>query len=78
MKIKLPPGIIVKSATLVTAIWLGLSLIDISGYDTSARGKLDLLGFAVIGAIVINGIGIVLQEFYDWHLARQGGRRRDD
>ncbi len=78
MKIKLPPGIIVKTATLGTAIWLALSLFEISGYDTSAAGKLDLLGISIIGAIVINGIGIVIQEVYDWHHAKKRGRRHDD
>ncbi len=78
MKIKLPPGIIVKTATLGPAIWLALSLIEMSGYDTSATGKLDLLGISIIGAIVINGIGIVIQEVYDWHLAKKRDRRHDD
>ena len=78
MKIKLPPGIIVKIATIGTVVWLVLSLGEIPGYDTSPQGKIDLFAIAIIGAVVISGMGIVLQEVYDFYLAKKRGRRHDD
>ncbi len=78
MKIQLPPATLVKIATIGTVVWLVLSLGEIPGYDTSPQGKIDLFAIAIIGAVVISGIGLVLQEVYDFYLAKKQGRRHDD
>ncbi len=78
MKIQLPPATLVKIATLGAIVWLVLSLGEIPGYDTSAKGKLDLLAFSILGAVVILGLGLIFQWVYDYYLVKRQGRRHDD
>ncbi len=78
MNIKLPQGLFIKVAAVATVIWLVFSLNEIINYDTSAKGKLDLLGFTVVGVILIMGAGFGTQWIYHFYLAKTRRRRSED
>lgn len=78
MAVKLPQSIFIKAAALGTLIWLVVSLKEIAGYDTSAKGKLDLLGFTVLGVILIMGAGFGAQWLYHFYLAKTRRQRPGD
>lgn len=78
MDIKLPQALFIKVAALGTVIWLVISLNEIVKYDTSAKGKLDLLGFTVLGVILIMGAGFGAQWLYHFFLAKTRRQRPGD
>ena len=47
-------------------------------WPASAKGKIDLPALSILGAIVILGIGLVLQWDYEFYPARKRGRRHND
>ncbi len=78
MDIKLPQAIFIKLAALATVVWLVFSVIDLLQYDTSAKGKLDLLGITVLIAILIMGAGFGAQWLYHFYLAKTRRQRPGD
>jgi hypothetical protein len=77
-EITLPRGFFVKIAVVGAAIWLVSSLMEIPSYDTSAKGKLDLVAFSILGAVLIMSVGLGAQWLYHFYLAKTRRRRPGD
>ncbi len=73
---RIPRYIFVQLAAILTAAWLAVSGYEILGSSASATGKINLAVIALVGAVVIMGLGFLIQWAVDY--IRTPRRRRDD
>ncbi len=73
---RLPRYIFVQLAAIATAVWLATSAYEILGSGGTFAGKLNLTVIALVGAVVIMGLGFFVQWVVDY--IRTPRRRRDD
>jgi uncharacterized protein HemY len=73
---RIPRYIFVQLAAIVTAVWLARSAYEILGSGATFTGKLNLTVIALVGAVVIMGLGFFVQWAVD--RIRTPRRRRDD
>lgn len=64
-------GIWVRFSLLGAAIWLLMSARDVLAYSGSLSTQVDLIGFTVIGLVVIVFTGLGLQWITDYILDRR-------
>jgi hypothetical protein len=64
-------GIWVRLAVVAAMIWLLVSLVQILDHQASPKGKLDLVGFSVLGAVVIMLLGLLAQWLTEYMANRK-------
>ena len=59
-------GLFVRLAIVAALIWIVVSIIEITGETETLKGVLDLVALAVLGVVVILGIGLGAQSLADY------------
>lgn len=59
-------GLWVRLFFIPAIIWIGVGIVETGTYSMTFAGKVELLGYTVLGFVAIIGLGLGVQWFADY------------